>query len=109
MWNLWWEKLQCCRFFPSTSLSAILIPCYQFSIHSQLRSMRLGKVRPRTGHEVLKGVQMYCSTISLTSALDGSTSLTPRPGRFTTGIEGAGNLDATGIRSPDLQARSNSP
>jgi len=28
---------------------------------------------------------MYISTLSLTSALDGSGSLTPRPGRFTPG------------------------
>jgi hypothetical protein len=44
-----------------------------------------GKVRSRTGHEGHEKEQMYSSTISLTSALDGRGWLTPRPGRFTPG------------------------
>ena len=42
------------------------------------------KVHPTTGHEGPEVEQRYSSTLSLTSALDGSGS-TPRPGRFTPG------------------------
>ena len=44
-------------------------------------------VHPRTGYEDPEGKYMYSSTLSLTSALDGSGWLTPRPGRFTPGKE----------------------
>ena len=46
-----------------------------------------GKVLPRTGHEGPEGQQRYSSTLSLTSAVDGSGCSTPRPGRFTPGKE----------------------
>ena len=46
-----------------------------------------GKGHPRTGHEGPEGEQMYSSTLSLTSALDGGGLSTPRPGRFTPGKE----------------------
>ena len=42
------------------------------------------KVRRRTGHEGPEGEQRI-ATLSLTSALDGSWWLAPRPGRFTPG------------------------
>jgi len=42
-----------------------------------------GKVHPRTGHESPEGELSYSSTLSLTSALDGSSWSTPRPRRFT--------------------------
>jgi len=38
-----------------------------------------------TGHEGPEAEQMYSSTLSLTSALDGNGWSTPRPGRFTRG------------------------
>ena len=41
------------------------------------------KVRPGRGHEGPEGEQIYSSTLSLTSALDGGGLLTSRPGRFT--------------------------
>jgi hypothetical protein len=82
-----------------------------------------GKVRPITGQEDPKGDYIYCSTLSLTSALDGSGWLTPRPGLFTPGrdpvpiVQEAGwapgpiwtvaeNLAPAGILSPDHPARS---
>ena len=83
------------------------------------------EVHPRTGHEGPDGEQMYSSTLSLTSALDGGEQSTPRPGRFTPGKDpvpivqvvgwapgpvqtGVKNLASTGIRSPDRPARSQS-
>ena len=51
-------------------------------IHIQLTK---GKAHPTTGHEGPKGEQRYSSTLSLTSALDGGGSTTPRPGSFTPG------------------------
>ena len=66
---------------------------YQFTIHCHSSLSRLynvsyrgkgkGKIRPRTGHEGPDGERRYSSNLSLTSALDGSGWLTPRPGRFT--------------------------
>jgi hypothetical protein len=44
-----------------------------------------GKVHPRTGHGGTYGEQMYSSTLSLTSALNGGRWLTPLPVRFTPG------------------------
>ena len=44
-----------------------------------------GKFRPRKVQEGTEGEYTYSSTLSLTSILDGSGSLTPRPGRFTSG------------------------
>ena len=38
-----------------------------------------GKGLPRTGHEGPEGEQMYSSTLSLISALDGGGWSTPRP------------------------------
>jgi len=43
------------------------------------------KVHPRKGQEVPEGEYRYRSTLSLTSALGGCTSSTPRPGRFIPG------------------------
>ena len=68
---------------------------------------------------------MYSPTVSLTSAVDGGWWSTPRAGRFTSGKDpvpialeagwapglvwiGAESLVPTGIRSPDLPARSES-
>jgi hypothetical protein len=42
-----------------------------------------GKVHPTTCHEIPEGENRYSSTLSLTSMLDGSGWLAPRPGRFT--------------------------
>jgi len=44
-----------------------------------------GKGHPRTGHERPEGEYRYSSTLSLTSALDGSGWLTPRSDCFTPG------------------------
>jgi len=44
-----------------------------------------GKGHPITGHEGPEGEKRYSSTLSLTSALDGSWCSRPRPGRFTPG------------------------
>ena len=72
-----------------------------------------------------KGEYRYSSTISLTSALDESVWLTPRPGRFTPGndslpiVQEAGwtsrpvwkgeeNLTPTGIQSPAVQPEASS-
>jgi hypothetical protein len=46
-----------------------------------------GKVHPRTDREGPEGEQMYTSTLSLTSALDGGGWWKPRPRRFTPGRE----------------------
>jgi hypothetical protein len=86
-----------------------------------------GKGRPRTGHEGPEGKQRYSSILSLTSALNGCGWSTPRPGHFTPGKEtryplcrrlggwapgpvwtGAEISPSTGIRSPDIPARSES-
>jgi hypothetical protein len=44
-----------------------------------------GKVEPRTGHEGPGRKYRYSSTLSVTSALDGSGQSTPRPDRFARG------------------------
>jgi len=44
-----------------------------------------GKVHPKTGHQGPEGEQMYSSTLSSASALEGGGWSTPRPGRFTPG------------------------
>ena len=79
-----------------------------------------------TDHEGPGREDRYNSTLSLTSALDGSGCSTPRPGRFTPckdavpGVYEAGWASGllwrvrkisplTGIRSPDRPARSESP
>jgi hypothetical protein len=51
---------------------------------SEITRMK-GKVQPRTGHEDPEGEQLYSSTLSSTSALDGAEWSTPRPCRFTPG------------------------
>ena len=43
------------------------------------------KFHPRTSHESLEGEKRYSSTLSITSALDGSGWSTPRPSLFTPG------------------------
>ena len=45
--------------------------------------MNKHEVHPRTGYEGPEWEQSYSSTLSLTSELDGSGCLTPRPGHFT--------------------------
>jgi hypothetical protein len=45
------------------------------------------KVCPKTGHEGSKGESRCSSTLSLTSAIDRSGWLTPRPDHFTSGKE----------------------
>jgi len=86
-----------------------------------------GKGHPRTGNEDPEREERYCSTFSLTSALDGGEWSTPRPGRFTPGKETRYLLHRrlcglqgqsgrvrkispppTGVRSPDRPARSES-
>jgi hypothetical protein len=47
------------------------------------KSLKKGKVRPRTGHEGPKQEQKYTSTLPLTSVLDVDGWLMPRPCRFT--------------------------
>jgi len=83
------------------------------------------KVHPRTSHKGPERKQSYSSTLSLTSALDdvggqrqAPAALPPgkRPGTHCAGgwvgpragLEGAENFAPTGIRSPDLPARSES-
>jgi hypothetical protein len=114
---------------PSTSLepkmSEILLYTLFHSVVGPIRS-RIhcpfevagnGKVHPRTGHEGPELEKRYCSTLSLTSALDGGRWSTPCPGKKTlyllyrrlgaphgrTGEGGGGaeNHDHIGIRSPD--------
>jgi hypothetical protein len=48
---------------------------------------RLGKskIKPRTGHVIPEGEEMYSSTLSLTLALDGGGLSMPCPGCFTPG------------------------
>jgi hypothetical protein len=48
---------------------------------------RLGKsiIKPRTGHVIPEGEEMYSSTLSLTLALDGGGTAMPCPGCFTPG------------------------
>ena len=82
-----------------------------------------GKIYPRTDPEVTDGDEMYNSSLSLTSTLDGVGWLKPRPGCFTSGNglvptvqvtgwaprpvwTGKENLATTGFRSPDRPARS---
>ena len=80
----------------------------------------IGEVRPKTGHGGPEEWR-YSSTHSLTSAPDGSGWLAPHPSRFIPEKEsrypgwspgsvwtGTENLAHTGIRSPDLLARSES-
>ena len=79
----------------------------------------------RTSCHVPAGEQMYSSTISLTSALDGVGWLTPRAGRLTPGRDpvrrvkepglgpgpvwtAAKDLEPTGTRSVDRPSRSES-
>ena len=52
--------------------------------YSRVKKIK-GKFHPRTGHADPEGEQSYSSTVSLTSALDGSGWLTPRSGRFIPG------------------------
>ena len=54
-----------------------------------LNSKGKGKVHPRTCREGPEGAYRDSSTLSLTSALDGSA---PRPGRFSHRKEGLGGL-----------------
>ena len=92
-------------------------------MHCCVKVKGKGKGHPRTGREGPEGEQMYSSTVSLTSALDGGGWSTPRPRYFTLGndsvpiVQGAGwatgpvwtgaeNLALTGARSPELPFRS---
>ena len=82
-------------------------------------------IHPGRVHEGPKGEYRYSSTLSLTTALDGGRWSTPRPNSVTPGKDpvpivqeagwapgpvwtGAENLAATGIRSPDRPACSES-
>jgi len=51
--------------------------------------LRYGKFHPTPCHEGTEGEQKYNSTLSLISSLDGCDCLTPRPSRFTPGIDQA--------------------
>jgi hypothetical protein len=64
--------------FTVTTLRSVLV--WQMIKHS---SRGKAIVHPITGHEGPEGEQMYSSTISLTSVLDGGGWSTPCPGRFT--------------------------
>ena len=98
-------------------------PC--LVVISNIKGKGKGKILPRTGQEGPEGEQMYSSTLPSTSALDWGGLSTPRPGRFTPrkdpvpivrslgGPQGrSGRVRKislpTGIRSPDLPARSES-
>jgi len=62
-----------------------------------------GKVHPSTGHEDPEGEDIYSSTLSLTSALDGDGWLAPRPAHFTPGKDPVGlraGLDRCGKSRP---------
>ena len=89
---------------------------------SLLVKVKVGKFHPITGHEGPEVEYRYNSRLSLTSALDGGRSI-PRLCYFAPGKDpvpilqegglapgpvwtGAENLASTGIRSPDLPARS---
>jgi len=50
-----------------------------------VRHNRTSTVNPKTGHEDPEGDYRYSSTLSLTSAIDGSGWSTPHPGRSTPG------------------------
>jgi len=52
-------------------------------LHGKGKGKGKVKVHPRTGHEVPEREERYCSTLSLTSALDMGGWSTPIPGRFT--------------------------
>jgi hypothetical protein len=58
---------------------------WQFVHHLQsfLRKAKYSKFHPRTSHEVPEGEYRYSSTLSLTSALDGTGWSTPHSGHFT--------------------------
>ena len=94
-------KVQCCFYYKTNSAlknvrsvfkylqsniyfcfrSALSFICLTFQIGESMISSMIygtlylrkgkGKVRPRTGHEVLEGEQIYSCTLSLTSTLDG--------------------------------------
>ena len=55
----------------------------EHSCHEHLAYYIKGKVHPITWNEGTEGEYRYISTLSLTSAVDGSRWLTPRPCRFT--------------------------
>jgi len=64
------------------------------------------KVHPRTGREgPLGGIDIYSSTLSLTSALHGSGCLTPSSGRFTPGKETRYLLCRRLVRPQDRSGR----
>jgi len=101
-----------CRWESQASLSPIIYVHNYSSITSHTPHDVI------TGQEGPDGEQRYSSTHSLTSALDWGVWSTLRSGRFTPGKETqagwapwplwtvAGNLDPTGIRSPDRPANS---
>ena len=81
----------------------------------KMKRNKKGKFQPRKGHEGPEVEQRYSSTLSLTSALDTTGSLTPRPGRFRSEEwapgpvwTGSENVAVTWIRSPVRPARSES-
>ena len=56
-----------------------------YSKNYSVKGTGKGNGHPRTGHEGPEGEEMYSSTLSLTSALDGRGWSTPRLTRFTPG------------------------
>ena len=76
---------------PATSaIRQLSNPLFFFVPEPLLRNLFLlvkgkgkGKVLPRTGREGPEGEQIYRSTLSSNSALDGGGWSVPRPGRFT--------------------------
>jgi len=55
----------------------------EVTVNEWVKGKGKGKVHPITGHEGPEVELRYSSTLSLTSALDGSGWSTPRPGSFT--------------------------
>jgi len=65
-------------------------PDFSGGLVTQQLCKKSSEVHPRTGNEGPEGEQVYSSTLSLTSAIDGvdgQRHATPRHGRFTPGKE----------------------
>jgi len=73
------------NFYPYRHYKVIHGVPYQYLASFIAMYSKEGKVHPRTGHKGPEGEERYSSTLSLTSALDGSGWSTPHPGRFTPG------------------------
>ena len=114
-----------CSYYYDIILLARLCVCVCVSFVVFCQSKGEGEGHPITGHEGPEGEQMYSSTLPSTSALDGvggqhhaAAALPPGKTRYPLyrrlgGPQGRSArvqkiLPSTGIRSPDLPARSES-